>query len=251
MTTSLVAYYRVSTQQQKRSALGLLAQQGGVAAYIRQSGGKLLGEFTEIESGRHDGRPQLREALRICRIYGATLVIARLDRLARSVTMISSILKSGVEFIAADMPLANRFTIHILAAVAEYEAKLISDRTKAAFTAAKEQGRKFGSPKPNNQGFSPAALEARVRISRERSKSLALDFLPLLSNLRDRGETIHGIARQLTVMNIATPRHGKRWTDQMVSRMFEYAGERKPKPWASRRTVQERRALHKDLPVLI
>jgi DNA invertase Pin-like site-specific DNA recombinase len=247
----LIAYYRVSTEQQKRSGLGLLAQQRGVAAYVRQNGGKLLREVTEIESGRDNSRPQLREALRMCRVYGATLVIARLDRLARSVTMISSILKSGVEFIAADMPLANRFTIHILAAVAEYEAKLISDRTKAAFAAANASGRKFGCPTPNMNGFPQVALKARVRTSRERSKARALDFLPLLCELRDRGETIHGIALQLTAMNIATPRHGKQWTDRLVSKMFEYAGERKPKRWSSRRTVSQRLSMHCDMPVLI
>ena len=250
MMTTLVAYYRVSTQQQRRSGLGLLAQQRGVAAYVLQSGGKLLGEFTEIESGRDDSRPQLREALRICRVYGATLVIARLDRLARSVSMITSILRSGVEFLAADMPLANRFTIHILAAVAEYEARLISERTKAAFAAAKANGRTFGCPNPNTNGFPQAALKARVRAARERSKLRALDFKLLLTELRDRGETIHGIARQLTTMNIPTPRHGKRWTDRLVAKMFDYVGERKPKRWGSRRTSPQRAALHSDLPTL-
>jgi len=246
----MVAYYRVSTQQQKRSGLGLLAQQRGVAAHVRQSAGELLAQFTEIESGRDNGRPQLREALRVCRVYGAKLVIARLDRLARNVRMISAILKSGVEFVAADMPLANRFTIHILAAVAEYEARLVSERTKAAFAAAKATGRKFGCPIPNTNGFPRVALKARVRAGRERAKARALDFLPLLCELRDRGETIHGIARQLSSMNIATPRHGKRWSDRMVARMFEYAGERKPKPWSSRRTAEQRREIHRDLPVL-
>ena len=147
----LVVYYRVSTEQQKRSGLGLLAQQDSVHRYIAASPGRVLAELTEIESGRSRDRPQLKEALRLCRIYSAKLIIARLDRLARSVAMIAGLLESDVDFVAADMPLANRFTIHILAAVAEYEARLISERTKAAFAAAKARGRKFGNPKPETQ----------------------------------------------------------------------------------------------------
>lgn len=161
-----------------------------------------MDEFTEIESGRDNSRSQLHEALRICRVYGAILVIARLDRLARSVTMISSVLKGGVEFNAADMPLANRFTIHILAAVAEYEANLISERTKAAFAGAKAVGGRFGCPDPKPNGFPQAALKARVRAGRECSKGLTLDFHSLLCELRDRGKTIHGIAHQPTTLTL-------------------------------------------------
>ena len=147
---SLVVYYRVSTEQQKRSGLGLLAQQDSVRRYIAANPGRVLAELTEIESGRSKDRPQLKEALRLCRVYDATLLIARLDRLARSVSMIAGLLESDVVFVAADMPLANRFTIHILAAVAEYEARLISERTRAAFSAAKAQGEEVRQPKSTN-----------------------------------------------------------------------------------------------------
>jgi DNA invertase Pin-like site-specific DNA recombinase len=140
----LVAYYRVSTQQQKRSALGLLAQQDAVRRYIEANPGNVIAELTEIESGRNSARPKLAEALCLCRVYDAKLVIARLDRLARNTALIAKLMETAVEFVAADFPLANRFTIHILAAVAEYEAKLISERTKAAMAAAKARGRKFG-----------------------------------------------------------------------------------------------------------
>ena len=146
----LVVYYRVSTEQQRRSGLGLLAQQDSARRYITANPGPVFAELTEIESGRSKDRPQLKEALRVCRVYNAKLIIARLDRLARSVSMIAGLLESDVDFIAADMPLANRFTIHILAAVAEYEARLISERTKAAFAAAKARGRKFGNPRPDS-----------------------------------------------------------------------------------------------------
>lgn len=231
----LVVYYRVSTQQQKRSGLGLLAQLDSARRYINANPGRVLAELTEIESGRSKDRPQLKEALRLCRVYGATLIIARLDRLARSVSMIAGLLESDVEFVAADMPLANRFTIHILAAVAEYEARLISERTKAAFAAAKARGRKFGNPRPETQRFPPAAIKARVRAERERSRKRALDFAPLLCELRDRGQTINEIAQHLTAIGAERPRGGNAWGHNTVRRMFEHAGERKPKPRLGRR----------------
>jgi DNA invertase Pin-like site-specific DNA recombinase len=243
----VIAYYRVSTRQQARSGLGLLAQQDAVRRYVASNRCKVLAELTEVESGRDSGRPKLAEALWFCRVYDAKLVIARLDRLARSTAMIAGLMKSGVDFVAADMPLANRFTIHILAAVAEYEARLISERTKAAFAAAKARGRKFGNPDPSTHRFSGAARKAQVRAIREKAKTLALDYLPLLCELRDRGETIHGIALQLTAMGIETPRRRMIWRDRMVTRVFDYAGERKPRPWASRRTKEVRLSKYSDL----
>ena len=213
----VIAYYRVSTRQQARSGLGLLAQQDAVRRYVAANRCKVLAELTEVESGRDSGRPKLAEALWFCRVYDAKLVIARLDRLARSTAMIAGLMKSGVDFVAADMPLANCFTIHILAAVAEYEARLISERTKAAFAAAKARGRKFGNPDPSTHRFSDAARKAQVRAIREKAKTRALDYLPLLCELRDRGETIHGIALQLTAMGIETPRRRMIWRDRMVA----------------------------------
>src|ERR1700722_12044829 len=233
---TIVAYYRVSTRQQARSGLGILAQQDAIRRYVAANRCKVLAELTEVESGRNDGRPKLAEALWFCRVYDAKLVIARLDRLARSTAMIAGLMKSGVDFVAADMPLANRFTIHILAAVAEYEARLISERTKAAFAAAKARGRKFGNPKPETHRFSDAARKARVRAERERSKRRALDFAPLLCELRDRGQTIHEIAQHLTAIGVQRPRGGNAWGHNTVRRMFEHAGERKPKSRFGRRT---------------
>jgi DNA invertase Pin-like site-specific DNA recombinase len=247
---SLVIYYRVSTRQQRRSGLGLLAQQDAVSRCVNASGGKVIAELTEIESGRKSDRPVLREALWLCRVYNARLVVARLDRLARSVAMIAALVKSGVDFIAADMPLANRFTVHILAAVAGYEARLISERTKAALAAAKVRGRKFGNPNPATHRFSAAARKAQVRVRRERAKARALDYLPLVCSLRDRGETNHGIAIELTTLRLATPGNDTVWGDRMVKRIFEYGGERKPRPYASRRTRSERLSTRTDLPSL-
>ena len=231
----LIAYYRVSTQQQRRSGLGLEAQRNSVRKYIDACPGELIAEVTEIESGRNNDRPAIKEALRLCRVYGAKLVVARLDRLARNVALIANLMESPVDFVAADMPLANRFTLHIIAAVAEYESRLISQRTKAAFAAAKANGRKFGSPRPETQMISATALRAKARRAREKAKAHALQFAPLLCALRDAGETINGIAVQLTLMEIDTPRGGKQWRSELVRKMFERAGERKPKPRLGRR----------------
>ncbi len=144
-TPKFIAYYRVSTDRQGRSGLGLEAQQQAVCDFLARRG-DIIESFTEIESGRKDDRPQLAAALDTCRKHKATLVIAKLDRLARNVYFISGLMESGVEFVAVDMPEANRLTIHILAAVAEHEREAISQRTKAALKAAKVRGVKLGSP---------------------------------------------------------------------------------------------------------
>ena len=224
----LVVYYRVSSQQQKHSGLGLMAQHDAVRRYLEANPGRVVAELTEIESGRKDNRPVIKEALWLCRVYDARLIVARLDRLARSTAMIAGLMDSGVDFIAADMTLANRFTIHILAAVAEYEARLISERTKAAFAVAKARGRKFGNPNPATYRFSAAARKAQVRAMRESAKARALNYLPLLCKLRDSGETLHGIALQLTMMEIETPGQTQCLAEIALSpNILEYAGETK------------------------
>src|SRR4051795_3500540 len=127
-----VAYYRVSTQKQGASGLGLEAQREAVAGYLNGGDWQLAAEFTEVESGRKNDRPELAKALVACRRIGATLIIAKLDRLARNVAFVSNLMESGVEVTAADFPTANRLAVHILAAVAEHEREMISARTKAA-----------------------------------------------------------------------------------------------------------------------
>src|SRR3954449_713724 len=141
-----IAYYRVSTQAQGANGLGLEAQRAAVLAYLDGGSWHLAAEFVEVESGRKDDRPELAKALAACRRLGATLVIAKLDRLARNVAFVSNLMEAGVEFVAVDFPQANRLTIHILAAVAEHEREMISARTKAALSAAKARGTKLGTP---------------------------------------------------------------------------------------------------------
>src|SRR3954466_14112607 len=139
-----VAYYRVSTDRQGQSGLGLDAQRAAVAGFFGAR--ELIAEFTEVESGKRADRPQLAAALDLCRRRRAMLVIAKLDRLARNVAFIASLMEAGVEFTAVDMPSANKLTLHILAAVAEHEREMISARTRAALAAAKARGVRLGRP---------------------------------------------------------------------------------------------------------
>ena len=227
----IVAYYRVSTVQQGRSGLGLEAQRQSVQRYLSANPGRLIAEITEVESGRKNNRPKVAEALWLCRVYDAKLVIARLDRLSRNVALIAGLLESGVDFVAADMPLANRFTIHLMAAVAEYEATLVSERTKAAFAVAKARGKKRGGPRRADfREYFKGGTAASAIASTERVKARARDMAPLLRELRDAGLPLYAIARELTAMEIPTPSsRGKQWCPAVVRRYFVYAGEKLPK----------------------
>jgi len=144
MMKAYVPYYRVSTQRQGASGLGLEAQKFAVENFLNAHRGELLAEFTEVESGKRKTRPQLEAALAMCKREKAILVIAKRDRLARNLHFISGLMESGVDFVAVDNPTANRLTVQILAAVAEDEARRISERTKAALARAKERGTELG-----------------------------------------------------------------------------------------------------------
>lgn len=197
-----VAYYRVSTDRQRASGLGLDAQREAVARYIAAAG-ELVAAFTETESGRsHTNRPQLQAALGECRKRRAVLLIARLDRLARNVAFIANLMESGVDFVAVDMPTANRLTIHILAAVAEHEREMISQRTIAALAAAKARGTKLGNPRIAEARSLALAAQARLRPAPE--------VLSLISGWSAQGKGLRDIARELNRQNIRTPR-GAEW----------------------------------------
>ncbi len=198
-----LAYFRVSTDKQGLSGLGLDAQRAAIVQYLKASGGCLLQEFTEIESGKsHKNRPQLLAAITFCQKRKATLLIARLDRLARNVAFISQLMESDVDFVAVDMPHASRLTIHILAAVAEHEREMISQRTKAALAAAKARGVKLGNPNCR------AALEkARRALHRKPVPETAVD---IMLELRSQQLSLRRIAQKLNESNIHTP-NGKRW----------------------------------------
>lgn len=139
-----VAYLRVSTQKQGFSGLGLEAQKEIIKNYLHT---KIpIAEFTEVESGRKTDRPKLKDALALCRTTGATLIVAKLDRLARNVSFLSNLLESDVDIVFCDFPQANKMVLHILAAISQYEAELTASRTKAALQAKKARGEKLGNP---------------------------------------------------------------------------------------------------------
>ncbi len=210
-----IAYYRVSTDRQGRSGLGLEAQQQAVADFMTHRGGELVETFTEIESGRKNDRPQIAAALAACRLHRATLVIAKLDRLARNVHFISGLLESEVDFVAVDMPEANKLTIHILAAVAEHEREMISQRTKAALQAAKARGVRLGSPTPHN------GAEKAAQTNRQRAADYRAQLIPLLRQLQAEGITsLHGLTRALNQRHIPTARGG-RWYARTVKNFLE------------------------------
>jgi DNA invertase Pin-like site-specific DNA recombinase len=218
-TGNFVAYYRVSTPRQGRSGLGLEAQQEAVRNYLNGGDWRIVAEFTEVESGKRKDRPKLADALAACRVHGAKLIIAKLDRLARNVAFVSALMDAGVEFEAVDFPQANRLTIHILAAVAEHEAKVISERTKAALAAAKRRGVKLGGFRAGAK-LTTKARQAGVRAVQARADARAIDLAPTVRELQAAGKTsLRGIADELNRRGIPTARRG-RWQAGSVSQLL-------------------------------
>lgn len=214
-----VAYYRVSTKRQGVSGLGLEAQQEAVRAYLDGGTWRLVDEVIEVESGKRSDRPKLAEALRLCRLHKATLVIAKLDRLARNVAFVSTLMDAGVDFVAVDFPQANRLTVHILAAVAEHEAKAISERTTAALARAKARGVKLGGNRGHMATIVAGGHAASLAVRKEKAKSRASDLLPVITEIRSAGAlSLQQVADALNVRGITTAR-GCRWTPTQVRRI--------------------------------
>src|SRR6195952_1585041 len=149
MASAFVSHLRVSTERQGRSGLGLEAQRRAVADFLAGGSWRHVAELVEVESGSRDNRPRLSEAMALCRLHGATLIIAKLDRLSRDAAFLLNLQKAGVRFVAADMPEANELVVGIMAVVAQAERKMISTRTKAALAAAKARGTKLGGDRGN------------------------------------------------------------------------------------------------------
>lgn len=214
-----VVYYRVSTQRQGASGLGLEAQRAAVEAFVAGRGGEVLAERVEVESGKRNDRPQLAEALAEAKRLGAVLLIAKLDRLARNVHFISGLMEAGVEITACDMPQANRLLLHIMAAVAEAEAAAISARTKAALAAAKARGKRLGwaieGRAEEAQQASAAAAEVRVA----EADRFAGQVGPLAQALAKEGRSLRAIAAELNGRGISTPR-GKEWQANSVRNLL-------------------------------
>ena len=221
-----VAYYRVSTGQQRESGLGLNPQQAQVRDYVKANHGRLIGEYSETLSGRRNDRPQFAMALTTCKIMGAVLVIGRLDRLSRNVAMIARLMDSGLDFVATDFPHANKFTIHVLAAVAEYEFRIQSERMKAILAAAKQRGRKVGNTKRDSTRRFPAGcLQASAQARRVRAEARRCDLAPLVWKLIAEGKSYRVIADEFNVTGVAPARLSK-WTANAIWRVSNLtAGE--------------------------
>jgi DNA invertase Pin-like site-specific DNA recombinase len=217
-----VAYYRVSTVKQGASGLGLAAQRSAILAYLN-GGGKIVAEFTEIESGRKSQRPALEQALSAARVRRTPIVVAKVDRLTRSVAFLSQLLEAGVDVRFADLPSlegpTGRFMLQQMAAVAELEAGLISSRTKSALAAAKARGIQLGGHRGSYP--SQAAHRASIEVRTRRAELRAKDLLPILEKLKEAGTiSKEAIAKALTTKGIPTARGGSRWTGTQVDRVL-------------------------------
>jgi DNA invertase Pin-like site-specific DNA recombinase len=241
-----VAYYRVSTAKQGASGLGLEAQEVAVAQFLNgRAADKLVGAYTEVESGKRNDRPELAKAMEHARLTGATLLIAKLDRLSRNAAFLLNLRETGVAFVACDNPEANRLTVGILALVAEQEREAISVRTKDALRAAKARGQVLGNPKGAaafGERRGAGAAEARIAKADKRAKGLR----DTIASIEAEGiVSANGIARRLNERGIATPREGK-WSARSV---LNVQGRLRIVAWACReghRQAARRAACHRN-----
>lgn len=220
MTTKpplFVSYFRVSTARQGASGLGIEAQQRAVAVHVSQTGGRELASFTEIESGKNNERPKLAEAMERCRLTGAVLLIAKLDRLSRDAHFLLGLEKAGIDFIAADMPNANRLTVGIMALVAQQEREAISARTKAALAEAKARGQKLGGYRT---GAPKVDYRQALRARQKAAETFKADVGPIVAGLRKEGCSLRQIALKMTEKGIRTAKGGT-WTAATVSRLLQ------------------------------
>jgi DNA invertase Pin-like site-specific DNA recombinase len=214
-----VSYLRVSTARQGRSGLGLEAQRKAVDDFLNGGNWQVIKEFVEVESGKKVDRPQLMSAFQACRLFGAKLVIAKLDRLSRDAHFLLGLEKAGVDFVAADMPQANRLTVGIMAMVADEERRMISARTKAALAAAKKRGKKLGGYR--GATITPSVRRAARAAVKARTDARAADLLPVITELKSTGaKSLGEMARALTERGIPTARGGSVWSAVQVSRML-------------------------------
>lgn len=210
--TTYIAYYRVSTQRQGHSGLGLDSQRELIRRYLRHDD-IILAEYTEIESGKDlSNRPTLRQALSQCASTGATLIVAKLDRLSRSIAFVTSLMESKVKFVIADMPEANNLTIHIIAACAQYEREQISKRTKAALQAAKARGQVLGNP---NLHLARAIANKTRQVHELPPPAIIALILEKKKNL-----SLRKVAEHLNALDIRTVR-GCKWCGTSIKRIIE------------------------------
>lgn len=207
--TQYITYLRVSTKHQGINGLGIEAQRNTIASFAQN--GEIVAEYVEVESGKKTDRPQLNAALAHAKKIKATLLIAKLDRLARDVYFVSKLLKEKVEFVAADMPYANKMTIQLMAVMAEWERDQASIRTKAALAAAKARGVKLGCP-------DHATLSAACTAAAKRRNAVAIE---IINAMRSSGSTLVEIAQALQAKGVKTGRGKSNWSATQVRRLVE------------------------------
>jgi DNA invertase Pin-like site-specific DNA recombinase len=223
MQRRIIGYVRVSTAAQGMSGLGLEGQMAAIESYALATNSTITRTYREVESGKRADRPELAKALAHARRDRATLAIAKLDRLARNVHFLSGLMESRVDFVACDNPNANKLTLHVLAAVAEDEARRIAERTRAALAAYKARGGTLGGARPEHPGLT---REARLEGTRAASLAAAMgkrsayeDLLPEVIEMRTAGLSLRAIARRLDEDGYTT-RQGKAWNPQQVARVL-------------------------------
>lgn len=222
----ITSYLRVSTQRQGASGLGLEAQRAAVQAYCTEHNAQVGREFVEVESGRNDERPVLAQALAHAKKTKTLLVVAKLDRLGRKVSFLSRLLETDAEFYFCDQPGATRMVLHIMCAIAEGEAKAISDRTRGALAAAKARGTLLGGANPKCRNLDAAARKRGVAAAGKavaaKAREAYADVLPLIRSMRESGASFDTVARTLNEAEHTT-RRGKPWNASQVLRALQYA----------------------------
>lgn len=228
----LIVYRRVSTARQGASGLGLEGQDAAVAAYAQANAATILRAYTEVETGKRADRPELARALADCKRSRATLVIAKLDRLARNARFLLALIESGVDVAFCDLPhvppgAVGKFLLTQMAAVAELEAGLISERTRAALAAYKARGGVLGAARPGANrltgGANPAASRRAGEVARENADAAYADLAPMVAELRAGGLSLRQIADRLNAEGHTT-RRGKPWNQVQVARVLNLAG---------------------------
>jgi DNA invertase Pin-like site-specific DNA recombinase len=235
MNGKFVSYIRVSTQKQGKSGLGLDAQREAINNFLNGGKWKLVGEYREVESGKNSDRPELAKAMSLCRLHNATLLVAKLDRLARNVHFLSGLMEAGVKFVAVDMPEANETMLHFMSVMAQHEAKAISERTKSALKAAKTRGvvlgglnTPTGGVRMSQEHWTLVTRKGRLLGTEKRSANAskwAADVMPIIKDIRQGGAvSLRDIAVELNARGIPTRRGGD-WSAVQVKRILDKAAK--------------------------